>query len=72
VIPSAYDALLAAIRSGDPDDFQTLATDGHLGCKLVSKPNHLGLSEPASDHSHESANREDDEHLQKESCGHLC
>jgi hypothetical protein len=37
VIPSAYDALLAAIRSGDPDDFQTLATDGHLGCKVATK-----------------------------------
>jgi hypothetical protein len=37
VIPSAYDALLAAIRSGNPDDFQTLATDGHLGCKVAAQ-----------------------------------
>jgi hypothetical protein len=33
--------------------------------------NHLGLSEPASDHSHEPANRQDDEHLKKESRGQL-
>jgi hypothetical protein len=32
VIPSAYDALLAALRSGDFDDIESLAANGHLGC----------------------------------------
>src|SRR5260221_6261262 len=38
VIPSAYDALLAAIRTGHPDDFQRLPTDVHLICKVAGQP----------------------------------
>src|ERR1700745_1179462 len=37
VIPSAYDALLEALRSGDPNDFEALATGGHLGCKVSER-----------------------------------
>jgi hypothetical protein len=32
VVPAAYDALLAALRSGDFNDMEQLAADGHLGC----------------------------------------
>jgi hypothetical protein len=37
VITSAYDALLDALRSGDPTDFEALATGGHLGCKVATE-----------------------------------
>ncbi len=32
VFPAAYDAMIAALRSGEFNDFQALATNGHLGC----------------------------------------
>jgi hypothetical protein len=32
VIPAAYDALLAALRSGEFDDIESLAANRHLGC----------------------------------------
>ncbi|MGQ0793558.1 MAG: vanadium-dependent haloperoxidase [Deltaproteobacteria bacterium] len=32
VIPSSYNALIAAITSGKFSDFESLATNGHLGC----------------------------------------
>lgn len=37
VIPAAYSALLAALRSGTFDDFQALATNKHLGCPDPTK-----------------------------------
>jgi hypothetical protein len=37
VVPAAYDALIAALRSGEFDDIERLAADGHLGCPNKKK-----------------------------------